>query len=151
MRVVHVAGTRHDEAHRRSMRPGGRDEVTRSLEVGAPDQVGVGRAKHRGEMDDRRDAGDGLDQRGGIEDIAGNRRARGCGGPAGAHERAAVETGFDETRHEARSDQSARSGDEDRHVSAPLPDSRSSRCTARSSKPMVVAIAEGSSPSKAAR
>ena len=97
-------------------------------------------------MDDCRDARDGIDERGGIENIAFDRRTR-RRGFAEAYERSAVDTGLHEPRQEARSYQSGGSRDEDCHVSAPLPDSRS---TARSRTLMVVVIAEASSPPNAA-
>ena len=54
--VVDIAGARHDEPRLGRMSLCCGDEVARAFEIALPDQVGVGRAEDRGEMDDRRDA-----------------------------------------------------------------------------------------------
>jgi hypothetical protein len=102
VRIVDQSGARHDEANLWSVCFRSGDQVFRAIEISPPDVILILSPENRSEMNDRRNALDGLLQRTRIQKIAFNASSSSGNFFARPYERTAVYAGIDEPPQKPR-------------------------------------------------
>ena len=105
VRVINIRGACHDEASFWSVILNSGDKIAGAFEINSPYFSLIARAKHRGEMNDRRHALNGRRQRAGTEDVSFSRRHPDWKFFARPHQRAAINARFREAFQKSRANE----------------------------------------------